>query len=123
MTATLRGAKHDEFTAKYRPVRLLLVRDDHLGRDLYSANGRPTLRDSIVAFVDELGVSARLKSLTSEQLCDDVARYGLVRLNFSASSGEFNRQLKVLYFSDNVGVRVSPSQSGAPAPRPCGQRR
>lgn len=80
---------------------------DELGRELYSdAGGQPALRDSIVAFVDELGFSARLQDLTPEALRDDVTRYDAVRSNFSARAGEGSERLRVLYFSDNVGLAM-----------------
>ena len=77
------------------------------GRGLYSdAAGQPALRDSFAGFVDELGFSARIEQLTSEELRDDITRYDAVRLNFGTPSGELDQQLRVLYFSDNVGLAM-----------------
>lgn len=69
-------------------------------------SGEPILRNSIAAFIDELGFSDRVKTLDTTELRFDVERYRTVRgRNLSAASG-FHQNLMALYFSDNVGLAL-----------------
>jgi hypothetical protein len=64
------------------------------------------LRDSVAAFVDELGFAERMNTLTDEELQGDVERYDNVRLSFSHRGRYWDDYWRVVYFSDNVGVAM-----------------
>lgn len=75
------------------------------GRALYSdESGDAVLRDSIAAFVDELGFAQRVSALTDEALREDILRYDDARLELSNPERDRDEFMRVLYFSDNVGL-------------------
>ena len=79
---------------------------DH-GRALYrDESGEPVIRDSIAAFVDELGFKARVRTLSNENLREDITRYDDVRVNLSNPASPLDDLIRVVYFSDNVGVAM-----------------
>jgi hypothetical protein len=79
------------------------------GRSLYQdANGQALLLPSFVVYLDELGTSARLPTMTNEDLRDDLDAYDSLRsfLHDEATGWDEESQ-RALYFSDNV-VLVAP---------------
>jgi hypothetical protein len=74
------------------------------GRELYETPPGPTLRDSIAAFVDELGFSVRVKNLSNEDLRRDIGIYDDARARLSNPLVLHDEELRVLFFSDNVGL-------------------
>ena len=79
----------------------------NLGRALYSNEaGDPVLRDSVAAFIDELGFADRVSTLNNEELGEDIKRYDSVRLSLSDPGRYWDDYWRVVYFSDNVGVAM-----------------
>jgi hypothetical protein len=75
------------------------------GRALYCRDaGNVVLRDSIAAFVDELGFAQRVSALTDEDLREDVLCYDDARLQLSNPGHDWDEYMRILYFSDNVGI-------------------
>ncbi|RFZ10238.1 hypothetical protein VIMS_03594 [Mycobacterium marinum] len=92
--------KRDEREQKFLEER-------NAGRALYSNGvGDPVLRDSVAAFIDELGFAERVSTLTDEDLQSDVERYDSVRLSLSHPGRYWDDYWRVVYFSDNVGVAM-----------------
>jgi hypothetical protein len=78
-----------------------------IGRTLYSdSEGRPILRDSFAGYLDELGTSDRLATLTEKALRDDLARYDKTRPTLSNPDNNSELYVRTLYFTDNVVIAM-----------------
>jgi hypothetical protein len=80
-------------------------------RSLYSTDaGSPTLKDSFLLYVDELGAKDRIASLTDADLVDWLSLRDL--LSDFLHSDELRGQQRMLAFSDNivVGAPLDPAQ-------------
>jgi hypothetical protein len=98
-------ARYAEFKEKRRQRVEDLDKVRAHGRELYrDGSGNLALRDSIAAFIDELGFSQRVMRLTDDELCDDIVLYDDVRLRLSNPAHISDDALRVVYFSDNVGI-------------------
>ncbi|MEB3981164.1 hypothetical protein OQ968_07820 [Mycobacterium sp. 663a-19] len=75
-------------------------------------SGQPILRDSIAAFIDELGFSERVKTLDTNELRLDVERYRIVRSRNFSPPNRSHQELIALYFSDNVGLALPTDPGG-----------
>ena len=97
------GEKRRKRAAKARRKResegRALYRDDH---------GQPVMRPSFVVYLDELGTSARLPGMTSDDLREDLDAYDALRWMLHDEKTEWDSESqRTLYFSDNL-VIVAP---------------
>lgn len=105
-------AKFSKFKEKRRERVSQVEKLRAHGRELYrDSSGELALRDSIAAFVDELGFSERVTTLTDTELLDDIALYDDARLRLSNPAHFVDDALRVVYFSDNVGIGMPVTSS------------
>lgn len=97
-------AQYRAWQARSRERSDLSARVRDQGRQLYGAPEGPALRDSVAAFVDELGFSKRVETLSSVELRRDIEIYDDARARLSNPRAINDEDLRVLFFSDNVGL-------------------
>lgn len=97
--------------------RKLLSDREREGRELFTnADGEPIIRQSIVAYLDELGTSQRLSRYNNLQLREDLELYSQTRSLMHDDLMFDSEQQRALYFSDNIVVvePIDPKLVGSP---------